>query len=351
MKGAWFKQGFAQGYRLGRCETLLAAPEPSLPRSSLRILYVQQGFEAIDSGVCDALVALTAECRIVGPHEMLEAALEMRPHAVLIMNGLHVFPNTHLEHVGRIRAEGIRTVVWFVDDPYFSEHTAQAAPYYDVIFTHERDCVPFYKAIGCAQVHHVPLGVNTRTFRPMKVMPTHVHDVGFIGNAFRNRVALFDQLADFLLQYDIRIGGGFWDRLAMYDRYSKAIRKEWTVPLDCCHFYNGAKIVLNIHRPVDPGNDNHNVHGLTGSSLNPRTYEIAACGTLQMTDVRSELAEMYTPGVDIVTFESPQDLMEKIRYYLSHEQERLEIALRAVQTTFNKHRYEHRVHRLLEWLA
>ncbi|MGM0882785.1 MAG: glycosyltransferase family protein [Bacillota bacterium] len=57
-------------------------------------------------------------------------------------------------------------------------------------------------------------------------------------------------------------------------------------------------------------------------------FEIAACGTLQLTDIRADLDRFYTPGEEIVTYASPQEMIEKNEYYLHHEHERQTIALR-----------------------
>ncbi|MCM3339045.1 glycosyltransferase [Paenibacillus sp. MER TA 81-3] len=344
-----FRSGYSEGYRMGLCEaTVQRTPKPQLSSFDLRVLYVPQGFDAIDRGVCEALTKLTRECAQVEPAQMAEAAERMKPDLVLVMNGLHVYPPEHLEHIGRLRQMGMKTAVWFVDDPYFSEDTAAAAPYYDFIFTHERSGVSFYKQLGCSRVFHLPLGAGISTFRPLRAEPAYSHDICFIGNAFWNRVNLFDHMASFLADKKVIIAGGHWERLSRYAVLRPHIRQGWVPIEETATYYNGAKIVINVHRPVEHGSDNRNSHQLGGESINPRTYEISACGTLQMTDVRSELAEMYTPGVDIETFTSPEELMSKIDYYLKHETIRQRVAVQGLHTTLLKHTFEHRVQRLLE---
>ncbi|EIJ79768.1 glycosyltransferase [Bacillus methanolicus] len=72
---------------------------------------------------------------------------------------------------------------------------------------------------------------------------------------------------------------------------------------------------------------NFNSQNVNAFSVKLRTFEISACGAFQLTDVREGLRSFYTPGVDIATFDSPNDLFEKIDYYLTHEVERSAIAL------------------------
>ncbi|MNJ52710.1 Spore protein YkvP [compost metagenome] len=118
-------------------------------------------------------------------------------------------------------------------------------------------------------------------------------------------------------------------------------------PGDTAEVYSGSKIVLNLHRSPHDESVNNNTIGLTAASPNPRTFEISACATLQLADVREDLSNFYIPGQEIETFSSPSELYEKVNYYLSHEAERREIALRALERTYREHTYSHRLHEIL----
>ncbi|WP_110933850.1 CgeB family protein [Paenibacillus bouchesdurhonensis] len=344
-----FKDGYLEGYRFGGCQAVLERIEkPKSPsKSQYRVLYVPQGFEAIDRGVIEALHDLTAECIVAPPESALTMAVSVRPDLVLVMNGLHVFPPDHEEQIRTIRGMGIHTAIWFVDDPYFTEDTVRIAQSYDVVFTHEIECAALYQKIGCQHVHYLPLAANPQMFRPIRSSPEYRYDICFIGNAFWNRVELFDQLASYLQDKKVFIAGQHWDRLTNYDQLTRFIRTDWIEPEETVSYYNGAKIVINIHRPTAAGSDNRNVMNLPGSSINPRTYEISGCGTLQITDIRSDLTLHYQPGYNIETFADAAELREKIDYYLTHDQERLHIAWRSLWTTRWKHTFHERVASLL----
>lgn len=316
-------------------------------KGSARVMYVPQGFESLDAGIIEALKQITGELRVVPASEMLAAGLSFRPDLVLVLNALHVFPPDHAAHLDQLRAAGIRTAVWFVDDPYFTEYTVSLAPHYDYVFTHEFSCVPFYEAAGSSRVYHLPLAADTAFFSPDQVPPAYQYDICFIGNAFWNRVALFDELAPYLAGKRVLIGGAFWERLGRKDILGPFIREGWIAPAETRLYYNGAKIVINLHRPTEQGQDNHNTAGLPGCSVNPRTYEIAACGALQLTDVREELSQLYRPGFDIETFGSAVELKEKLEYYLTNERQRAELAWRGLWTTRTRHTYIDRLGRLL----
>lgn len=64
--------------------------EPTL--RDMKVLYIPQGFDAIDEGVTLALQQSVRECVVGSPATMLQEASQHRPDVVLVMNGLHVFP-------------------------------------------------------------------------------------------------------------------------------------------------------------------------------------------------------------------------------------------------------------------
>ena len=51
-----------------------------------------------------------------------------------------------------------------------------------------------------------------------------------------------------------------------------------------------------------------------------------------------------------MVFTDERDLLEKIRYYLHHPRERIEIALAGQRRTLSEHLYSHRIGRLVEML-
>lgn len=60
-----------------------------------------------------------------------------------------------------------------------------------------------------------------------------------------------------------------------------------------------------------------------------RIFEGMACGKMVITDrlpAETKMHEMFEDGKDIVYYDSAEDAIEKIRYYASHEDERLMIA-------------------------
>lgn len=62
------------------------------------------------------------------------------------------------------------------------------------------------------------------------------------------------------------------------------------------------------------------------SGIPLRVLDIMACGGFVLTNWQPEIAECFLEGEEIVTFQSMEECMQKIAYYLEHDQERQKIA-------------------------
>lgn len=78
--------------------------------------------------------------------------------------------------------------------------------------------------------------------------------------------------------------------------------------------FEGSRINLNISL--------RSIH----SGIPLRVLDIMACGGFVLTNWQPEIAEYFLEGEEIVTFQSMEECMQKIAYYLEHDQERQKIA-------------------------
>ncbi len=348
-----YHSGWLHGRYYGRCQSIMRSYYPgTFPRYNVRILYVTSGmgipYSPLDKAILNSLYDLAAEVSHISPKaDVVSRAHEFRPDLLLVLNGMQF----SVDKVEEIKSIGIRTAIWFTDDPYYTDVTAGLASHYDDVFTLELNCVPFYQSRGCANVHYLPFGVDLTAFYPKPVDQAHRYDICFIGSAYWYRVAFFEQLVPFLATQNVYISGWWWNRLPNYHRIADKVKSgAWHSPEETASHYMGAKIVINLHRSHDDDSYNRNSLKIPGFSVNPRTFEISGSGGFQLTDVRQDLFNVYQPGYEIATYTSPHDLIEKIQYYLHHEEERQEIALRGLKRTVTEHTYHHRVSSLLSTL-
>ncbi|KOP68941.1 spore maturation protein cgeB [Bacillus sp. FJAT-18019] len=345
-----FTEGRREGYRIGYSDAVIRSlPKEEEPIRDLRILYVTTGigvpYPALDQAVTDTLKVLVRSLLVANPSEdIVLLAKKFQPDLVLALNGVVLEADT----LKALRDSGFKTAIWFTDDPYYTDWTVSIAPRYDYIFTLESNCVSFYRDLGCQHVYHLPFAVNPNVFYPKHVPTSYQTDICFIGTAYWNRVELMDHLAPVLKNKRVVISGWWWDRMKQYDQLSDKIRLgDWMTPEDTATYYNGAKIVINHHRSSDDDTINANSRKLKALSVNPRTFEISGCSTLQLSDSRHDMDQLYSPGTEIEIYGSYGELMDKIDYYLRHEEERQRIALNGLIRTRKDHTYYKRLRSML----
>ena len=89
----------------------------------------------------------------------------------------------------------------------------------------------------------------------------------------------------------------------------------------------------------------------TWEMVKGRYYEINACGGFQLCHYAEGLEHMYSIGEEIVIYASPEDIIEKIRYFLKHEDERDFIAQRGYLRTQSHHTMEKRFQNIFEYFG
>lgn len=135
-------------------------------------------------------------------------------------------------------------------------------------------------------------------------------DVLFVGTGWPERIAFLEQVD--WTGIDLRLYG-IWTQLRP-DSPLRPFYREGLVPNEeAVALYRAAKINLNVHR-ADP----------TAESLNPRGFELPACGAFTLTDRRREGVDLF--GETMPVFDTPEELERMIRRYLADPEERTRLA-------------------------
>ncbi|CAN5558509.1 hypothetical protein BH10PLA1_BH10PLA1_00740 [soil metagenome] len=77
-----------------------------------------------------------------------------------------------------------------------------------------------------------------------------------------------------------------------------------------------------------------------------RTFEIPGCGGFMLTGDAENMSDYYRDGTDAAIFRNGAELIEKTRYYLDHESERLAVSEAGYRRTMAEHTYAHRFHEI-----
>lgn len=120
-------------------------------------------------------------------------------------------------------------------------------------------------------------------------------------------------------------------------------------PLRNVHVHGGVKTLTEMPKIFHLSRINLNMTIKpiqTGLPL--RIFDILGCGGFLMTNYQPELPEFFEIGADLEAYSSLDELVDKCRYYLTHEDARKQIALNGYRKVCDGHTYPHRIKAMLE---
>ena len=80
-----------------------------------------------------------------------------------------------------------------------------------------------------------------------------------------------------------------------------------------------------------------------------RVYDVLGAGGFLVTNYQADFIENgFLPGEDLIVYESKQDLISKVDYFLTHEKERVQITENGKRKIAMMHTYDNRIKEILE---
>lgn len=241
-----------------------------------------------------------------------------------------------------MRRRGVVTVLWFVEDYLRFSYWRDMARHYDFVFTIQRDgCLEAIKAAGAGEVHYLPTACDPFLHRPLELSAEDRalwgSQLSFVGAGYHNRQQMFASLA----HYPFKIWGSEWPTCKPFDTLVQQNARRIS-PEEYVKIFNASDINLNLHSSAERDGVEPN-----GDFVNPRTFELAACGAFQLVDERTLLGECFEAGKEVVTFSSLPDLRDKIEHYKSRPEERAVIAAAGRARALRDHSYDRRIEQML----
>lgn len=245
----------------------------------------------------------------------------------------------------RLQKDGVTTAMWFVEDYQLFTYWQTFAPLYDIFAVIQKGRIfEELAAIGQPNAMYLPLAADPDFHTPLELSPVERRkwgsDVGFMGAGYPNRRAAFCRLLD----RDFKIWGNDWEGDEIL-RPAIQLEGRRVSSEECVKIFNATRINLNLHSSVNP---TKLVSG--GDFVNPRTFELAACGAFQLVDERSLMAEHFAPD-ELATFTSIDGLLASVDHFLARPEERMAFAARARDRVLAEHTYTARMQSLLEFVA
>lgn len=267
--------------------------------------------------------------------ELRRAVAEFRPDLLLVIRGNSFDSNV----IAELKEEfAIRQCVgWWVKDPRNDDQMLRDAQIYDHYF-----CIHTHGYGPEDGINHLPaLGVYSDLYHPLTdrnegELDT---DLAFVGGWSERR----EHFLQPVLENNLKVFGPGWRKKKRLLNRSLMQRCAgsgiWGQPM--VELYCRSRIVLNI--------TSWDSSKLSGQNL--RLLDVPATGAFLLTDAAPEVLEYFTPGVEIETFSSPEELLSKTRFYLANPAIREKIARRGYERTQSLPLYEDRMSTLLSKIA
>jgi hypothetical protein len=256
---------------------------------------------------------------------------------VLLVSSMFV-PRPFVEVMKRA---GLRVALLFTESPYDLEHEMRWAEHADLVWTNERSAVPALRQV-CARTFYLPHAMRPEVHKPFDENDVYMpaHDVVFVGTAFQERIELLEAID--WTGIDLGLYGQ-WRELRRSSPLRPFVRGGVVDNAKAASLYRRARIGLNLYRQ-SMGWGKHARRITCAESLNPRAYELAACGCFHLSDARPEVREVF--GDLVPTFKTPSECESLIHRWLADDAGRTKIAA-ALPRTVREHTWQARAAAML----
>jgi hypothetical protein len=232
-----------------------------------------------------------------------------------------------------LRRQGLLTAFWFCEDYRVRKGWKNLIQVVDAFFPIQGgDFLPALRAAGAVEMPVLPMAAASDACT--ESAPAQAHRLSFFGAPYANRVSFFEALTDL----EPELYGEGWATSATPLLKPLVKNSDRLTESQGFDIFRNSSININLHSsPFQHGIDPE------GDYLNPRTFEIAACGGFQLVDRRRDLATSFVDGEEIVSFNSVAELREQIARWMADPQGRQQIAEAGRRRVQAEHTYEHRL--------
>ncbi len=203
------------------------------------------------------------------------------------------------------------------------------------------------RKLGARSVEHFFPGFPSSIYHEIKSIRPE-YDVAFTGQWTLAQHPGRNRYLECLARSAGQVNGGF--SLAYY--LSGQLDE---LPPEVASYDLGGRFGISMHRALRSGRIAFDARGLlerksgndiidlaSGETANMRIFEATGSGVFLLTEYFDNLSQYFEPGREIETFRNETELLDKIRYYLSHPEERERIADNGRKRCHNEYSMERR---------
>jgi spore maturation protein CgeB len=250
--------------------------------------------------------------------DLIAKVRESSPDLVFIYRGIHILPKT----LKNISKSGIIIFGYNNDDPfskkypfYFWRHFMSAIFLHNYIFSYRYKNINEYNKIGYNNTSLLRSYYIAKDNFPITNIKTNKYecDVTFIGHFEDDgRDEYIKTLIDNGI--NLKLFGPDWQRSKHYDFFVEKLGQVNALKEDYNLAINSAKIALVF------------LSKLNNDTYTRRVFEIIVTKTLMLSTYTDDLNSLFEENKEAVYFRSKEDLLKKVKFYLSNPELRSNIA-------------------------
>ncbi len=246
-----------------------------------------------------------------------------------LASGLVFLPKT-FEEISKLKIPTINFTfddyIKFVGYPTFTGWSGNKdiCKYITITATTYRESCEKYLYEGGRPLY-MPEGANPNVHKPLENVKRDI-DICFIGKNYGKREAIVNFLKNNGIGVEVYVLG--WS--------NGSISLEKMVEI-----YSRSKIALGVSDSWNSGR----------FDIPGRDFEVPLMGPMYLTEKNDKIPEFYKIGEEIILYENNEDLLSKIKYYLSHDEERESIGRRGKERALRDHTWEQRVRYIFNFLG
>jgi glycosyltransferase involved in cell wall biosynthesis len=207
---------------------------------------------------------------------------------------------------------------------------------YTAFISNSAGAAPMLLELGAREVHTLFYGVDPEVFSPMKV-PNRDIDVMFYGHGREYRSEWVDHMITEPSQ--ILPDARFAVRGTRLGPLGRAEQLPYLSFSKLREYVCRSRINLCITRLA---------HASIHASSSSRPFELASLGACIVANQYAGIEEWFEPDKEIFVVNSKQEAIDRYRFLLTHESERLAIGRAARERVLKQHTFRHRAQQLVE---
>jgi len=272
----------------------------------------------------------------------------------------HVTPET----IQEIRKMGIPTLNFFSNGSFQLHMVEKVAPAYDFSIMTESFRIDDYKRMGAHPIY-IPFAANPEFYRPCDV--PRDFDISFLGQCYGDRVNFVHRIWSEGLKIEV-FGPQWCERARKENTLKKRLGRIEPLRTIRKALREWRGKIFKDRKPVPPGivhpplDDEEMVRLFSRSKINLgfstcgdtdaaterlvqirlRDVEVPMSGGFYLVERFDELATMFEYGKEVEGYSTEDELLDKCRYYLSHEKEREAIRKAGYERALRDHTWQRR---------